>query len=85
MIEPPARRRWIRIAVLGLLAVLGLAAAAAGVTGLVWERTRKPTAAEKSRAAVEEQALRWRIRSVNEVFPSVVRNASGANPARSRG
>ena len=76
MITSPARRRWIRFAALGLLAVLGVAAAVAGAAGLIWERTRKPTAAERSAAAVKEQLLRWRIRSVGEVFPPVVRDAS---------
>lgn len=53
--------------------MLGVAALAGGISGLVWQFTRKPTANELNAAGVKEAALRWRIRTAGELFPPVVK------------
>jgi hypothetical protein len=77
---PRAPRRWGRGLAIGLLAVVGLCAIGGGITGLVAEHDRKPTAAQVTAATQLYFAREWRTMTAGQIFPATVSYISTLGP-----
>jgi hypothetical protein len=69
---PPAPRRGLRLALIIVFAVVGLAGVSAGGLPLFQELTRPPTKAELAAASKAEIAQRWRELPAGKIFPATV-------------